>query len=322
VPSDLVFNDFLPTGGNNGAGLGVRDAGGEGGLAGMVGGGSGAEAADQVGGAGGEGAEKARVTESGTEPRAVRKYAFVANRVDKRQLVIDQAVSQSIQGQPAGPPQGVTFKLTLDVTPKQVKPSGATLEAKVTKVELPGAPPEAAKMLASVNGLTGSFDVSPAGDAGEMSFAATQQMKNQLAESVVQGLSQAAELLVIPFPAVPIGNGAKWELGGSAGARGEQGTKRFTLSSVTAEGGTVDVEVEIKVPRHAQQSPRGGGPMFVEVDGKGKYTYQVKFDRTSPKVDGETTINQKIEVSDPRAPGTKQQVVQTQKSKSSVDVPK
>lgn len=316
VPSGMVFNDFLPTTGAA-TGLGVRDAGIEGGLAAVGGGG---EPAGDPGAAPGEPvAEKLKVTEPGAEPRAVRKYTFVANRTEKRVLTITQSMTQSMGGQSA-PAQEITLKLHLDLTPKQVKPTGATIEAKVTKVELPGAPPQAAAMLTSLNGLSGSFDVTPRGEAGEVSFVANQQMKNQLAESVVQGLSQAVQLLLAPFPDAPVGAGAKWELGSSKPDQAEQGTKRFTLKEVTNDGGAVEADIDIKVPRRAQQSPRGG-MMFVEVDGKGKYNYQLRFDRFSTKVDGEMTLNEKIEVSDPKQGGGKQTIVQSQKAKHLIELP-
>src|SRR6185436_3622286 len=101
-----------------------------------------------------------KVVEPGAEPRAVRKYTFTPNKVDKRVITITQSVSQSAGGQTA-PAQEITIKIALDLTPKQVKPTGATFEAKVTKVELPGAPPQAAQMLAAMAGLTGTFEVSP-----------------------------------------------------------------------------------------------------------------------------------------------------------------
>ena len=205
VPSDMVFNDFLPTMGGSAAGLGVRDSGLEGGLA-EVGAG---EPGDQHG-AHGEGDKLAvKVIDAGAEPRALRKYTFVANKVEKRILTISQAVSQSAGGQTA-PAQGITLKIHLDITPKQVKPTGALMEAKVTKVELPGAPPQAAQMLASVNGLAGTFEISSSGEAGEVSFVGSPQMRNQLAESILQGVSQGAQLFVTPLPTAPIGVGAKW----------------------------------------------------------------------------------------------------------------
>jgi hypothetical protein len=314
VPSGLVFNDFLPTTGGNAAGLGVRgDAGLEGGLA-AVGGGTGEPGADPTnpgGQPGAPAAQKLRVTEPGGEPRALRKYTFVANKTDKRVLTLSQAVSQSMGGQTA-PAQEQTIKLSVDVTPKTVKPTGATLEAKVAKVEIPGAPPNAQQVLAGLNGLAGTFEVTSHGEVGELQFQASPAMKNQMAEGILRALSQVVELLVAPFPDAPIGQGAKWEMGN------EQGTKRFALKEVSGEGGVVDAEIDIKVPRHAQQGPQGRGMMFVEVDGKGKYTYQVKFNQVSPKVEGELTLNEKIEVNDPKA-GGKQIVTQSQKAKHLVE---
>lgn len=320
VPSGLVFNDFLPSTGSA-AGLGVRDAGLEGGLAGVTGGGTGggADPGEPTGAQGEPGADKLKVTEPGAEPRALRKYTFVANRTEKRVLTITQSIAQSVGGQQA-PTQEMSLKLYVDLTPKQVKPTGATIEAKVTKVELPGAPPQAAAMIASLNGLSGTFDVTSRGDAGEVSFVAHQQMRNQLAESVVQGLSQAVQLLLAPLPETPVGAGAKWELGSTKPDAAEQGTKRFTLKEVSNDGGIVEAEIDIKVPRRAQQSPRGG-VMFVEVDGKGKYQYQVRFDRLSTKVDGELMLNEKIEVPDAKQGGGKQTIVQSQKAKHLIEAP-
>jgi hypothetical protein len=322
VPSGMVFNDFLPSTGNA-TGLGVRDSGLEGGLAGVAAGG-GAPAGDSPESAPpGEGAapEKLKVVEPGAEPRALRRYTFVANRVDKRVLTITQSMSQSMQGQTSSP-QEIVLKLSLDITPKQIKPAGAVMEAKVTKVELPGAPPQAVAMLSSMAGLTGVFEVSARGEAGEVQFTSAAQMKNQLAETVVQALSQASQLFLAPFPDAPVGAGAKWEVGGGAAKAdmADQGVKRFTLREVSGEGGVVDATIDIKVPRRPQQGPRGA-VMFVEVDGKGKYTYQLRFDHVSTKVEGELVLNEKIEASDPKG-GGKQTVVQVQKAKHLLEAAK
>lgn len=314
VPSGLVFNDFLPTTGNA-TGLGVRDAGLDSGLAAVTGGDTSepatAEAATATAG-------KLKITEPGAEPRAPRKYTFTANKTDKRVLTITQSVSQSSGGQSA-PPQEVTLKLYLDLTPKQVKQTAAMMEAKLAKVELPGAPPAAAQMLAGLTGLAGTFEVSARGDVGEVQFSGGSQMKNQMAESVLQGLSQAVQLLYAPLPDGAIGVGAKWELVAPA-EQSEQGSKKFTLKELNGDSGVVDAEIEIKVPRRAQPS-RGGGMMFVEVDGKGKYSYQLKLSQVATKVEGDLTLNEKIEVADPRG-GGKQTIVQSQKAKHLIEVAK
>lgn len=306
VPSGLVFNDFLPTTGNA-VGLGVRDAGLEGGLAAVAAGATGDPTADP---GAPPAAEKIKVTEAGSEPRAKRKYVFVANKTDKRLLTLSTQVSQSMGGQTA-PAQEQTLKLSLDLTTKAVKPGGATLEMKVTKVDIPGAPPQAGQMLASLNGLAGTFDVSSQGEIGEVQFQASPAMKNQMAEGVVRALSQVVELFLAPFPDAPIGQGAKWELGS-----GEQGTKKFQLKEVSGESAVVETDIEINIPRRAQQSPRG--TVFVQADGKGKHTYQLKFNQVAIKAEGDMTLNEKLEVNDPKA-GGKQTITQTQKAKHLVE---
>src|SRR6188768_1206712 len=79
-----AFNDFFPATGGAG-GLAVKlDGGGEGGLPPGVaagGGGTAAGGAEPPGGAPPE--EKLKITEAGGDPKASRKYAFVANKVDK-----------------------------------------------------------------------------------------------------------------------------------------------------------------------------------------------------------------------------------------------
>lgn len=301
VPTDLVFNDFLPTNGTA-AGLGVRDAGLEGGLAELG-------AVEEQAGSSGAGDEKltVKLIEPGAEPRAARKYTFVANKVDKRIVTITQSVTQSAGGQEM-PAQEVTLAIHIDLTTKNAKPTGATIEAKVTKVELPGGPRQAGPMLAALNGLTGSFEVSSRGEAGEISFTASQQMQNQLAETVLGGLSQGVQLLLTPLPSEPIGAGAIWELVG-AKHEGEANHRRFTLKEVSNAGGVVDTDIDMKVPRRAEQSPRGG-TMFIEVDGKGKFTQQIRWSSLSPKAEGELTVNEKLEASDPRG-GGRQTVMKT-----------
>ncbi|MBX3227939.1 MAG: hypothetical protein KIT84_28070 [Labilithrix sp.] len=316
VPSDLVFNDFIPS---TGAPLGVRarDAGIEGGLAEVAGG---AEPGDpNAGGA----PDNLKVTDPGADPKAARKYTFVQGRVEKRLLTISQSTSGSMGGQTA-PPQEVTFKLHLDLTPKQVKKEGTAMELKLTKVEIPGAPPQLAPLLAGLNNLAGVFDVSPQGEAGEVQFGAPPQVRSQdearLFQSVLQGLSQAAQLLVAPLPEAPIGTGAKWELPGSTRpGEPDLGTKKFAAKELAADGGVIEAEIEVKVPRRAQQTK--GGTVFIEVDGKGKYTYQTKFNAPASKVEGELTINQKVEV--PAQGGQpKQLITETQTSKHTVELAK
>jgi hypothetical protein len=147
-------------------------------------------------------------------------------------------------------------------------------------------------MLAQMNGMKGTFDVTPQGDVGEISIEATPAMRGELAQTVVQALSQAVQLLVCPLPSDPIGAGAKWEVAGQQG-QPDQGVKHFVAKELTNDAATVDTDIDISIPRRMQQTQRGN--VFLEVQGKGKYTYNLKWNQPATHVDGGMTVNEKIE---------------------------
>lgn len=322
VPTDMVFNDFVPSGGGGGGVVGVKHDGGmlEGGMAESPAADPGGGGAAPGGGPADE-AQKLKVTEPGAEPRAARRYAFVANRADKRLLTIRQSAGR----EGGGPPQESAFALTSDFTPKQVKPTSTKFEMKVLKIDLPDAQgvqkAQAAAQLAAFNGLTGAFDVTAHGEIGEIDFKADERMQAPGAEVIVQSLQQALELLVPPFPEEPIGVGAKWERKVERKERGMEQTAKhsFMLKELTAEGGVVTTEVELNVPKHPFQQ-RGVPPGATqEVKGKGAYTYAFRFDRIATKVEGEMTITQRIEVGDPK--GAKQAITEIIKLKNRLETP-
>ena len=319
VPEDMgSFNDFLPKSGPAGGLAVTLDGGREGGIAAV---GAAIDGEEPVGD---DARPGLKVTEPGAEPRAVRKYAFVPNRVEKRVLTIAQ--EQSRGGQPGG---GIKLVIALDFTAKKVQPTGTEFEAKVTKVDLPGAPAGAqqaqlTQALGGLSGLTGTFTVSPRGEAGELSFGegAKSKMQNPLAEAVVQGMSQAIELLLPPLPSVPIGVGAKWERSQDKLEGGvEQKAKHlFTAKELTSEGGVVDAAIELKVPKRAIQAQGLPPGAMLSIDGKGNYTYDFRFDRLSTRVAGELAIKQHVEV--PDQTGKKQSMDEIQHVKHTIEIPK
>lgn len=293
VPSDMVFNDFVPPGGGSSGIVGVKTDGGlpEGGMAAADGGG--ADEAAAV-----EDPTKLNVTEPGAEPRTPRKYAFVANRSDKRLVNIRQSAGR--EGQAAG--QEASFAVTLDFVPKQVKPTGTRFELKVLNVEMPDLPAaqkaQAAVQLGVFKGLAGGFDVSPRGEVGEVDFKADERMGGPAAEMIMQSLQQALELIVPPLPVDPVGVGAKWERKVERKERGQASVSKhvFTLKEASDEGGVIIADVEISVPKHPLQQ-RGLPPGATEeVSGKGSYTYTFKFDHIASKVEGDMSITRKVEL--------------------------
>jgi len=329
VPSDMVFNDFVPSAGGGGGVVGVKavDAGMlEGGMASAenptpAGSGGGGGAAPGAGGP--EDASKLVVTEPGEEPRVARKYTFTPSRVDKRVLTIKQSAGR----EGGGPPQEASFALTSDFTPKVAKPTGTRFEMKILKIDLPDVPAaqkaQATAQLAAFSGLTGQFDISTRGEIGEVDFKADERMNAPGAEVIIQSLQQALELLVPPFPDAPVGVGAKWERKLERKEKGMDNASKhsFTLKEVNAEGGVVVADVEVAVPKHPFQA-RGVPPGATEeVKGKGSYTYAFKFDHIATKVDGEMTITRRIEVGDPKS-GAKQAISEIIKLKNHLEAPK
>jgi hypothetical protein len=143
-------------------------------------------------------------------------------------------------------------------------------------------------------------------------------MKNELAQQITQGLSQAVQLLAAPLPDTAIGAGAKWELPPRPGDP-DQGFKRFSAKELSADGGVVEAEIQMKIPRRQQQTQRGA--IFVTVEGGGKYTYQAKWNSFTPHVDGQLIVNETLEA--PPQPGQpKAQIQQVQTMKHVLDTPK
>ena len=321
VPSDMVFNDFVPSGGG-GSIVGVKTDGGmlEGGMASAENP-PGADPGGAAGAPGGgdEAQPKLKVLETGAEPRAVRKYTFTANRSDKRIVTVRQSAGR----QGGGPAQEAAFAITVEFTPRVVKPTSTKFELKVLKVELPDAPAaqkaQAAAQLAPFVGLTGTFDVTSQGELGEVEFKADDKMQGPGAEVIIQSLQQSLELVVPPFPNEAIGVGAKWERKLERKERGQENSAKhtFTLKEVSADGGVVVADIEVAVPKTPVKQ-RGAPPGATqEVKGTGVTTYAFKFDHVASKVDGDMTILQKIELVDPK--GQKQSEVTVVKLKSKLE---
>jgi hypothetical protein len=298
VPSGMVFNDFLPSGGG-GQGLAVIDGGVEAGLGVAEDGAGGAEAEAS-------GAPKITVIDPGAEPRTVRRYAFVANRSERRVLTLRQ--SEAVQGQMHGE---LGLVMTLDIVAKEVKPTGTRFEMKLVKVDLadkdkldPRLVQDGALRLAAVRGMSATCEVNARGEAGEVSVGGTEKMQRDGAEMVLAAFSQLTELVVPPLPDTAIGQGAKWERTETA-SNGElelQSKRTFELKDVNNAGGTILATMETKIPKRAH--PRLPGAT-VEIDGSGTLSYVFRFDRIATNVVHEQMQRVKFEAPagpDPKAP--------------------
>lgn len=286
--------------------LAVRDAG----LTGAVDGGAPVEVAT------------VKLIDPGAEPRAPRKYTFVANRVDKRVLSVTQSATQMAEGIP---PQEIMkpmeTKYHLDLKAKDVTPKGATFEMKVTKAEPPpGAPAQVTTLVAGLKGMTATLEVLAHGEVGELILipGSVPEAQQQLAQQIMDTLRQGIQLLVAPLPEAPIGRGAKWEIPIIRG-EGVQGVKQYTLKELTPEGGSIDVTAQIKIPRRKEKAPEGGGSVYIQVEGHGKHSQEVRFNQLSPKAESDFSTTEKVEM--PDESGVQQTLSQLSTMKQTLTTP-
>ncbi len=306
------FNDFLPPSGGA-APLAVRTDGG----------------APAVPGAPTATSATVRIVEPGAEPRAVRRYAFVANKAERRTLTIRQTVQQEQQKQ-----EQPGLAMTVDFVAKDVKPTGAKFEMKVVKVDLADKEKlpaqmqaQAAQELGMFAGLTALFDVSSRGEVGEVTMSGDKKMAKEGAAELLDAFQQFVELILAPLPEEPIGVGAKWELAdeqedrGGGGAAVKVTSKRvLELKDLADGGGTILSTIEKKVPKRSAGEQRGIS-MTVQLDASGSYTYAFKFDRIAPKVSGEQTSIITRELTNPENPKQSKKVVQEAKVRHVLEVP-
>lgn len=234
----------------------------------------------------------------GAEPRSARTYALVVGQTDRRALTVRQTAS--IAGKPA---QDAAFGATIEITPRAVKDGTASIEVKVLKVELLGVTDPKLKAaaeadLAPLSGLLGTFDLTARGDASPIIFAPNGRPSGGGMQAMEDGLGQAFEQLFPPFPEEPIGVGARWSRTTVDTTHGAQSrvAVTFTLATVAPDGGTVNAEVDIAIPKHALTEPGVPAGSTNEVTGKGKYAYVLKRDHVTSKMSGEMVITRRVDL--------------------------
>jgi hypothetical protein len=260
-----------------------------------------------------------KVVDPGAERRVARKYAFVVNKVDERVLSVSMSTAESTDGQPAHDtmrPMETTYHLEL--TPKQVKPTGATIEIKATKVEAP--------TCARANRVDARWCERPYGDGrdlgawrggpvdgrafvprrieGHGSTGPTKGSAKRSTDTRERAARPSAARRAAP-------HGADWrgrEVGDPDEERRVERVSRFVLKEVTAEGGAVEAATQLKIARHPAPAPDGGGTAFVELTGGGRRTQDLRFNQLSRKAESEIASSEKVEIPDPN--GKMQTVVQ------------
>ncbi len=319
VPSDFVVNEFFTddtkvsgVAGDASVNVGSLADGG----------------ATEPGGPPGD-VRKVRLVEAGSEPRSARRYTFTAGKTETRVGSVRVAVTVEAAGQPPQQQPQPALELTMKLTPKAPTKGGFLFDVKLDKVGLaegqgldPRSAAEAQKQLAPLSGLGARFDVSSRGHVGEFAFAGDAKAAKAGGAEIIGLLQQTLEFVTVPFPEEPIGVGATWE---DTNVSSDQGAKvktitLFTLKEWSGDSGVVTADIKRSAPRTPLREPRMPPGTTLEIDGKGSYTFNVKLDRPSTKVTGESATAAKIQ-----APGQGgkpgQSILQSIKVRHALDTP-
>jgi len=270
-----------------------------------------------------------KVLEPGAEPRAPKRYSFAKGKMDTRAATFRMGLSQEAPGAPPQSQNQPPLKVTLMFGAKDEAPNTRFM-AKIAKIELadakgidPRQKAEADKMFGTLAGIDVTFVATPRGAVRDLSFPNDPRVEQ--AGEILPVFQQAFEYALPPFPEEAIGVGARWE---DLNEMKDQGVKAtvtttYTLKEWNGDAGVVVADVKRAAPKQQVNDPRMPPGTMIELEGKGTYTFQVKLDRISSKVDGDLATVVKIEARDPRAPMKPPQMMkQTIKMQQSLETPK
>jgi hypothetical protein len=323
VPSDFVMNDFFT---EETKVKGVQGDGGSVNLGADAAGGGGGEKTT-TGGPGDPNA--AKLIEPGADPKAPKRYVFAAGKGEVRVGQMRATMNIEVPGAPPQQQAQPALELTMKFSTKGAQKGSFPFEVKLEKVGLaegqgldPRMAAQAQKELSPLVGTVAKFDVTARGNVGEMSVAGDEKMAKEGAAAVLDSLQQVLEFVTVPFPEEPIGVGAKWEVTSVSASQGTKVTTAttFVLKEWTGDAGTITADIVRSAPKAPLRDPRMPGAQL-QISGKGSYTFTVKTDRPTQKLVGETTTIAKIEVPGKGDKAAPQVIVQTVKTKHTLDAP-
>lgn len=241
-----------------------------------------------------------KLIEPGAEPRVVRRYAFVAGRVETR---VGQASDTLTIKAPGAPPEQSSepvFDVTMRLSTEGDGGSGVfPFRITVEKVELAAghgldarSATEARNRLPPLVGTTAKVDVTAQGRFGELTLVDDEKGAKPGTAEVVDRLGRLLEVMVVPFPEEAIGVGARWEVASTDVVPGGKDTSvaRYLLKEWTGDGGTVTQEHLLRARTSAPGAPS------TTFTAEGRYTFLVKLDRPTPKMSGEVSAVATLDV--------------------------
>lgn len=243
------------------------------------------------------------VLNAGAAPRQRLRYTLVQGSTES--LTMRQKISMNMtMGAMALPSQAFpTTVMKTRFTVADVAADGtAAVEGEFVEVDLDpeGADPmlvNAMKpQLASLNGTTMSYNISPTGQVSKPELVGADPAVMQSLQSI-----GSAEQLSVPFPTEPVGVGARWTAARSVEQSGMtiRQDMEYLVTSLSADSVVLQTVMTQSAENQAMAAaamPAGAEATLKTLAGNGTATVVIHFDRVQPVIDMKVDIMMAIEV--------------------------
>jgi hypothetical protein len=240
------------------------------------------------------------VLEAGAAPRRALRYTLVKGASES--VTMRQKISMNIEmGGMALPSQA----LPVTVTTTKFDVSNVTADGSASvkgefvdvDVDADGAEPmivEAMRpQIASLKGVTMSYDISATGQVSKLEFGAG-------APAAMQSM-QSIEQMSVAFPTEAVGVGARWKAARPVTQNGMtiQQDVEYVVKTLSADSVVLEMSLTQSAKDQtmdASAMPPGATAKLRSLDGKGTSTVAIRFDRVQPSIDMKMDVKMAIDL--------------------------
>jgi hypothetical protein len=160
--------------------------------------------------------------------------------------------------------------------------------------------------LPALAGLSGEAETTARGRTLHVSLVVPPNVNEQV-KSMLEQTQRSIRELTVPFPAEPVGRGARWRVTNALHMNGMsvKRTASFVLSQTDGDQGALDVAVVLTAPPQDVKDPKGASIHLDSLNGKGQGSVRYDLGRLVPTSDMEIVVDAAMTVD---ADGTQQPV--------------
>lgn len=219
-----------------------------------------------------------KVLEQGAAPRQELRYKYREGSVENMVMEMDTAMKMTVNGQPLMDMSLPTIRMVAAVKVTDVTDDGnASVEVEFTGGDIiakPDTQPQVADAmraeLKKVTGTKGTMVVTPRGEVTEAKFEVPPEAGPQMREQMANTERQMMQM-VAPFPAEPLGKGAKWQVTMPVDVNNMQASQTITYTITEQADGRVALDMGLAqtAPKQEIQLPQGPVMQLLKLESTG-----------------------------------------------------